>query len=239
MEGGAGWAAATRVSPLGTGIRLCVVADIGIYREGLAEALGRRQGLAVVGTAATAAEAVVRARELSPDVVLLHLAGEDGVGAVRALVAAAATARVVALAVPEAERHVIAYAEAGAAGYVTLEDSLDELVVVIESVVRGEMPCSPRVAASLLRRLSVLGARPAGPTSPDAHLTAREIQILALLQRGLSNKQIARQLVIELSTVKNHVHRILQKLQVSDRAEAAAWGRSQVPAAPRADVVGV
>jgi len=121
---------------------------------------------------------------------------------------------------------VIACAEAGVSGYVTREASLDELTGVVESVARGESPCSPRISALLLRRVAETAGR---RTETDAarRLTRREAEIVGLIDEGLSNKQIAGRLSIELATVKNHVHSILEKLQVERRAEAAARVRSR------------
>ena len=148
----------------------------------------------------------------------------------RALRDARPDAHVVALGVPEDESEVIACAEAGAAGLVTLEGSLDDLEAMLESVGRGETLCSPRVAAALLRRVAALADDHAA--SGHARLTAREREIVQLVDRGLSNKEIARELQIELTTVKNHVHNILDKLHVRRRADAAARvRRGRVPAA--------
>ena len=112
-------------------------------------------------------------------------------------------------------------AEAGAAGYLLRSDPLVELVAVIGSVARGETRCSPRVAAALLRRVATLSHERRHQAEPT-RLTAREREVLQLVDDGLSNKQIARRLSIELRTVKNHVHHILEKFQVHRRAEAAA-----------------
>jgi len=112
----------------------------------------------------------------------------------------------------------------GIAGFVTSEASVAELVAAIESVARGESLCSPSVVAALLRRLGSL-ARSWAEADPTQPLTRREREILELIDEGLSNKQIAQRLRIELPTVKNHVHNILGKLGVRRRAEAAALVR--------------
>ena len=134
----------------------------------------------------------------------------------------------VALGVADADDHVLGCAEAGVAGYVPRDASLDDLVAVIESAFRGEAICSPRIAGSLLRRIATLAAGQNG-TMPLAHLTGREREIVRLIDRGLSNKEIARDLGIEVATVKNHVHNILEKLQVRRRGEAAARMRGILP----------
>ena len=135
-------------------------------------------------------------------------------------------AAVVALGVRETEDEVVACAEAGVAGYVTREHTLADLIAALDALARGEAPCPPRAAAMLLRRVSALAAerRPA-PSGVD-ELTNREREILDLICDGLTNKQIGQLLFIELPTVKNHVHNILEKLQVRGRREAAALARA-------------
>lgn len=208
-------------------IRVLVCSDIRIYREGLAEALGRRPRLAVVGTAACGEDCVDAARRLDPAVVLLDMASPGGAATARRLADATPGMRTLALAVAETEDEVVAYAEAGVSGYVTRDQTLDELVAALESVARGEVLCSPRTAAMLLRRVNTLGAARsprAGPAVAPS-LTTREREILSLLADGLSNKQIGQRLSVELSTVKNHVHHILEKLGVARRGEAVAVAR--------------
>jgi DNA-binding NarL/FixJ family response regulator len=130
--------------------------------------------------------------------------------------------------VPETEHDVIPCAEAGVAACLPRETTLADLSATIERVAAGESNASPRVAAMLLRRIATLAER----NSPEANLTAREEEILVLIDDGLSNKQIARRLSIELPTVKNHVHNILEKLHVHRRYEAAARMRARTAALP-------
>jgi len=179
----------------------------------------------VVATAAGADEAVRMLREQQPDIVLLDVAIPENAWLVRGLVAAVPGTRVVALAVPEAEQDVLRWAEAGVAGYVTREASVEDVVAAVQAVARGEVLCSPRMVATLFQRIATL-ALERSPASIEARLTTRELEILDLIDQGLSNKEIARRLTIEISTVKNHVHNILDKLNVSRRAEAAARVRA-------------
>jgi len=206
--------------------RVLVVADIRLYREGLAQILGREEELKVVGTAAGLEEAVTAVPDLRPEVVLIDQAMPESLAAVRAIRVLAPGVRVVALAMPDTDQHVIACAEAGVVGYVTRGAGVADLISTIRSAARAELLCSPRVAASLLRRVTALAA---GERACDeaVRLTARELEILELLERGLSNKDIARQLGIEVPTAKNHVHNILGKLQVHGRGQAAARMRRQ------------
>jgi DNA-binding NarL/FixJ family response regulator len=179
----------------------------------------------VVATAAGADEAVRALREQQPDIVLLDVAIPENAWLVRGLVAAVPGTRVVALAVPEAEQDVLMWAEAGVAGYVTREASVEDVVAAVQAVARGEVLCSPRMVATLFQRIATL-ALERSPQSIESRLTSRELEILDLIDQGLSNKEIARRLTIEVSTVKNHVHNILDKLNVSRRAEAAARVRA-------------
>ena len=207
-------------------VRALVASDIRLYREGLADGLAQSGRVEVAGTAADSATTVERARELAPDVVLVDLVMAGWADAVRAVAGAEGETRVVVLGVREVEDEVIACAEAGVSGYVTREASLDELTDVVESVARGESPCSPRISALLLRRVAETAGRSLEAPAAD-RLTRREAEIVGLIDEGLSNKQIAGRLSIELATVKNHVHSILEKLQVERRAEAAARVRSR------------
>src|SRR5439155_3862772 len=133
-------------------------------------------------------------------------------------------ARIVAFAVVETDAEILACAEAGVSAWVPREGSIDDLVATIESVERDELHCPPKLASTLFRRLASLTRR-LPQRSPADGLTAREREILALIDRGLSNKEIAVRLSVEVTTVKNHVHNILDKLQVSRRNEAAAFVR--------------
>jgi DNA-binding NarL/FixJ family response regulator len=202
-------------------LRVLVVRRGALARELLSAALAQA-GFRVVATAAGATEGVERYRQSLPDVVLVDASEIEAVAAVRAL-GACDSPRVVAFDVPvEEEARTLALAEAGVRGFVLAEDSLDGLVVAAESVAAGRVACPPQVAAALLGRVIA-----AGNAAPPPHplLTSRELDVVALISRGLSNKEIARELRIELPTVKNHVHHILKKLKLATRAEAAVWAR--------------
>ena len=202
-----------------------MVGDIRLYRDGLAALLDREAGLSVVGTAATQDEAVEQVVSIPADVALIDMAMAGSMGTARALTRIAPLTPIIALAVPENESNVIACAEAGIVAYVAREATLPDLVGAIEGAARGEAQCSPRVAGGLLRRIGAL-SRERAADEACARLTARELEIVSLIDRGLSNKQIASALFIELPTVKNHVHHILEKLGVERRAEAAARVRA-------------
>jgi DNA-binding NarL/FixJ family response regulator len=142
----------------------------------------------------------------------------DGPEAVGLVTRALPDLKVVALAVQDAERDVVRCVEAGACGFVTRDASVDDLVAAVESAACGEAICSPRIAGSLVRRLATLAAQNQ-PTPAWFRLTRRELEIVRLMGDGLSNKEIASRLQIELPTVKNHVHNVFEKLDVHRRSE--------------------
>ncbi len=204
--------------------RVLILGESGLYREALAGSLGRDDRFEVAAVAAGVEEARAALERVETDVILVDARMPQGVDIVRALAAAAPQVKIVALAVPEVEGEVLAFAEAGASAYVTVDGSMDDLASVVQSIERGEVLCSPGMAAGLFRRVAVLSRdRQLDPI--DEKLTARELDVLRLIEEGLSNKEIAAELSIELPTVKNHVHRILEKLHVHRRSEAAARAR--------------
>lgn len=206
-------------------ISVVILADIRLYREGLADILDRQDGIRVVSTASGDRAGVACVRVVAPDVALVDMAMLDSASVVRSLVETAPSVKVLALAVPETESHVLACAEAGIAGYVPREGTLDDLVAALHGVGRGEAFCSPRIVAVLLRRIADLSIE-WQPLAAPGRLTARELEIVDLIDRGLTNREIAEGLSIELATVKNHVHNILEKLQIRRRHDAAARIRS-------------
>ena len=196
-----------------------IVAEVRLYREGLAGSLANCPRLAVVGTCPNRADACERVLQLRPDVVVVDVATRESLELIRDLRAKALRCKVLAFAVDEIAADIIECAEAGAAGYVTAEASVDDLVMAIEGIARAELVCSPRIAAQLFGRISERGER----SSIEAKtLTSREWQVLDCLRQGKSNKEIAQTLNIAEPTVKNHVHHLLEKLDVTTRAQAAA-----------------
>ncbi|HXW25957.1 MAG TPA: response regulator transcription factor [Xanthobacteraceae bacterium] len=161
-------------------------------------------------------------RALRPAVVLLDAAFPGGMGAVTQLSAIIPQASVVVFAIAETEENVLAWAEAGVAGYVPNTASVSDLIALIGQISRGEQACPSRIAGSLLRRVATSGrATASGASAPP--LTRREFEILRLICDGLSNKDIARRLSISLGTTKSHVHNLLGKLSVQRRAEATRF----------------
>jgi two-component system nitrate/nitrite response regulator NarL len=207
-------------------IALLIAVGVRFYRQGLAELLAHQAGIMVQGVAANEAAAISQAQAVCPDVILLDTNLPESLITVRTLLQVAPRARVIALAVTEAEEEVISYAEAGISGYVTADASLEELTATIRSVASGQLLCPPRIAAALLRQVT----RIAGGIGPDLErLTPRQLQIVKLIAEGLSNKEVAGYLNISVATVKNHVHQILDKLGAKRRGQAAARIRLAFP----------
>jgi two-component system nitrate/nitrite response regulator NarL len=202
----------------GLSVRVLVAASVRLYRDAVAEILARDESIDIVGTAADPADLFGRIAQTAPDVIVLDPALLESPEAIKGL-GSRAGIRVVVLLFSDAEPAIVESAEAGAAGFVTRDDSLD-LVATILSASRGELICSPKLAGTLLRRVSTLAAERSG--HGELRLTIREREVARLLDVGLSNKQIAARLGVELSTAKHHVHHILEKLDVDRRGAAVA-----------------
>ena len=199
-------------------IRVLVASHIRLYREGLERVLRESPELTLVGNAGSAAETIEQTHKLGADVALLDMA-MTGAFSVAKEVARDGRSKIVALGMPEEETQVLSCAQIGIAGYVTRDGSVEDVVAAIKAAARGEVHCSPKIAGSLFRRIAALSNEQEG-RGGNGTLTAREAQILKLVQEGMSNKLISRTLGIELPTVKNHVHSILVKLGIHRRAEA-------------------
>ena len=205
-------------SPLSS-VSTLVVSEICFLRECLAEILTRYPEIKVCGLSGSLADALAAAGALRPAIVLLDVAFPGSFGIVAKFYSAVPETSVVALAIVETEENVLAWVEAGVAGYVPNTASVDELVSLLREISRGEQTCSSRISGSLLRRVAATG-RGVPADAPSALLTRRESEILRLLGEGLSNKDIARNLHISLGTTKSHVHNLLRKLNLQRRGEA-------------------
>lgn len=201
-------------------VRVLIAIDVRLYRDGLAVTLANRPSLHIVGTIGTREEALAAAGELEPHLVLIDVALLGALNLMRELRAQNPAIRVLAFAVDEDVSAILDCAAAGATGYVTANVSIDDLVNAIERTADGELLCSPRMAAELLRRAADHSERRT-PGPDDRLLTSRQREVLALVGQGLSNKEIAVTLNIAEATVKNHVHHLLEKLQVQSRVQAA------------------
>ena len=208
-------------------MRVLVATDLRLYRESLGELLAREERWSVTA-AGDAALAFARIQEDETDVILLDMAMPGAPELAAALGPTNPTVRIVALAVLPTEPVVLRCAEAGVVGYALREASAEDLLGATRSAAGGELRC-PAVIAGILRRHLTGQAQGDHTRAAPPALTRREREIVPLLDQGLDNKAIARTLGIEVATVKNHVHNILEKLQVHRRGEAAArlGGRSE------------
>ncbi len=193
-----------------------VISEVRFLRDCLAEIMIRVPQIGVCRQAATLDQAIELLETAQPDIVLQDVAFPGGPETASRLCAAGHHARVIVLGVCETEENVLAWAEAGIAGYIPNTASVDDLVALIEQIERGEQPCSSRIAGSLLRRVATSKQVALQESSP---LTLREREILHLVGAGLCNKDIARRLGISLGTTKTHVHNLLGKLNLQRRAE--------------------
>ena len=204
---------------------ILIIDDCTLYRENLAATFALH-GTAAPSVAWDLPSLVTALEDTTPSIVLLNIATRDSALLLRAAMEFSPNVRVIVLGVSEDdESEIVACAEEGVAAYHMRTESLDDLLVLIRKVAAGESLCSPGVSAILLRRLSALASQ-RQPATRELVLTAREAQILRMLEMGLSNRDIATRLCIAVHTVKNHVHSLLTKLGVSSRAEAAALART-------------
>jgi two-component system nitrate/nitrite response regulator NarL len=215
-------------------VRVFVLGAVTLHRQALVRLLDEHERIHVVGSAAPGSGAVDRITATAPDIVLLDAPAPARAAHARGVAAAAPTARVVALGVPEVDEEVLCCAEAGISGYVTPDAGVTDLVATLVAVGRGELRCSARIAATLMKRVAAL-ADEVAPAVRLADLTRRERDVLGLVGRGLTNKEIAQALGVAPATVKTHVHRLLAKLGVRRRTDLVALAASTPPRAPNFD----
>jgi len=199
-------------------IRVLIVDDHTLLRHGLRLILNHAEGLTVVGEASDGEEAIGLARELKPDVILMdvNMPGLDGIEATRRIRSAQPEIHILILTISKQDKDLIGAIKAGARGYLLKNAESGEVIESIHRVMAGEAILPPHMMTRVFAEL----ADPA-PTLGD--LTGRETEILKLVARGLSNKEIGTELHISENTVKTHVRHILEKLNLSNRAEAAAY----------------
>ncbi|MEV6980815.1 response regulator transcription factor [Sphaerisporangium sp. NPDC051017] len=201
-------------------IRVLIVDDHPVVREGLRGMLEADPGIGVAGEAGSGEEAVARARELTPDVILmdLRMPGGDGVSAIAGILADRPESRVIVLTTYETDQDIVRAVEAGAAGYLLKDTARADLIAAVFGAARGETVLSPSVATRLVTRMRA-------PVAES--LSKRETEVLALVARGLTNGEIGRSLFISEATVKTHLLRIFGKLGVSDRTAAVTTALSR------------
>jgi DNA-binding NarL/FixJ family response regulator len=201
--------------------RVLIVDDDHLVRAGLAELLADERDIEVVGQASTGREAVERARRLDPDVVLMdvRMPDLDGIGATRELAHVAPRARVLILTTFEQDDYVFGALRAGASGFLLKRTRPEELIAAIHSVAAGDSLLSPSVTRRVIDRMAQQPAPDLTDQARLEELTPREREVLELVARGLSNREIAAELVVEESTIRSHIRRILAKLDLRDRIQ--------------------
>ena len=210
-------------------IRVLIVHEIHLVCSLIAAALKNEPDIEVTGTAANLEQALAQLSLCDMVLVRTPLPDNGALELTRAVVRADPSVKVIAMGLAESEAAILPYIEAGALGYALAEDSVDELLKTMRAVHSGEVHLSPEIAVALIARVAELAegreatdTMRAPPPEAPLDLTPREREVLELIARDLSNAEIAERLAIELGTVKNHVHNILKKLNVSSREEAAA-----------------
>lgn len=209
-------------------IRVLIVDDHALYRRGLQTVLSTEEGIEVVGEAADGVEAVERAEETMPDIVVMDVGmpKRGGIDACRVIKQRVPSARILVLTNSDDDTDLFEAVRAGANGYL-LKDATEEIASGIRGVYHGQSLVSPIMATNLLREFNQLSKRVAVPAATPEfelpRLTNRELEILERIAKGRLNREIAEDLVISENTVRNHVRNILDKLQMHSRMQAAMY----------------
>lgn len=213
-----------------TPIRVLIVDDQAIVRKGIRALLAEVETIAVVGEASNGQEAVDQALALDPDVTLMDLAmpAMDGLEAIRQITARQARTRILVLTSFVSDDKVFPAIKAGALGYLLKDSEPADLIRAIQQVNLGEASLHPSIAVKVLQELR----RPVQKTPPPNTLTARQVEVLRLVAKGLSNREIAAQLTTTEATIKTHVSSILSKLHLANRVQAALYAISEEGALP-------
>ncbi len=206
-------------------IRALIVDDHALFRRGLEMVLAAEDDIELVGEASDGAEAVQKAGESLPDVVLMdiRMPKSSGIEACRAMKEVAPSSKIVMLTISDEEEDLFEAIRAGASGYLLKDIPLDEVADVVRAVHGGQSLINPSMAAKLLTEFAALNKRDQEERAeqvPPPKLTDREMQVLKLVAKGMNNRDIAKELFISENTVKNHVRNILEKLQIHSRMEA-------------------
>ncbi len=208
-------------------VKVLVVDDHVLFRRGIAAVLAHQEGLEVVGEAADGLEAIEKAREITPDVILmdLNMPRCSGLEAIQALQAEMPQINILVLTVSEMETDLFAAVKFGATGYLLKKAEPEELISAILHIARGEVIVSPLMATKLLTEFKDLtaGAERKPAEKADADLSPREGEVLQLVAQGSTNKEIADSLFISENTVKTHLKNIMEKLHLANRSQAAAY----------------
>ena len=208
-------------------IKILVVDDHEVVRDGISVMMGRQRDFAVVGEASNGLEAIEKVQDLHPDIVLmdLRMPQMNGVEAMRRIRSEDSEVKFIVLTTYDNDEYIFDAIEAGAKGYLLKDASREELFQAVRAVHRGESLIEPGVAAKILDRLAQLSRRSSQPSVAEL-LSERETEVLQLMASGSPNKAIAAALSISESTVKTHVANIFQKLEVNQRTEAVTKAMS-------------
>jgi len=207
-------------------IRVLIADDQALFRRGLYVVLGTEDGIEVVAEAENGEDAIEKARELAPDVVLMdvRMPRVNGIESARQIRADVPTTKILMLTVSDEEDDLYEAVKAGANGYLLKEISVEEVAEAIRAVVQGQSLISPSMASKLLNEFNALVKRAEEKQQfPAPTLTSREVEVLRLVAKGMSNREIADELYISENTVKNHVRNILEKLHLHNRMEAVIY----------------
>jgi len=216
--------------PDGDAIRVLIADDQALFRKGLVVVLSTEDGIDVVGEAQDGEDAVAQARELAPDIVLMdvRMPRLGGIEAARQIRAEVPTTKILMLTVSDEEDDLYEAIKAGANGYLLKEISVEEVARSIQAVMAGQSLISPSMASKLLIEFNALVKRTQERREvPGPTLTAREIEVLRLVAKGHSNREVGQQLFISENTVKNHVRNILEKLHLHNRMEAVVYAMKE------------
>jgi len=208
-------------------ISIFIVDDNRLLRQGLVSMLDEVPDFVVCGSADTGESAIQQIEELRPDVAIIDigLPDRDGIEVTQVLHQSYPELKIIILGMPDLTEEIMGCIEAGASGYMLKAQSFDTLVNTIRAAYRGESFCSPQMAKSLFSRVAELSGREV--PDPDIQLTTRELEVINKVAMGMSNKEVATELFIEVQTVKNHIHNILDKLQLHNRLEAIQYARKK------------
>jgi DNA-binding NarL/FixJ family response regulator len=206
-------------------IRVLIADDDDLMRAGLVELLTANPDIEIIGQASNGREAVERACRLTPDVVLMdvRMPDLDGIAATRELARAAPGAKVLILTTFEQDEYIFGALRAGASGFLLKRTRPEELIAAVHAIAAGDSLLSPSVTRRVIDRMAQQPTPELGDQASLDGLTPREREVLVLIARGLSNREIAQVLVVEESTIKTHVKRILMKLQLRDRVQAVIF----------------
>ena len=206
-------------------IRILIVNETPLISSVIASILEDEPDLQVAGSTMSVDEAVLLAQNCDIALVSTRLPENDALNLTKNLSEDCPSVKILVLGLAESEAEILGFIEAGAAGYVLKDDSVEELLRNIRAAYNNEALISPEIAAALVVRVSELANMFSTGTgfTVSIELTPREREVLALISKDLTNQEIAQRLVIEVGTVKNHVHSILEKLNVSNRQDAAAY----------------